>query len=74
MTTNKETTLSEAVGRIESGSTVMVGGFMTVGTPEELVDELVRGGQTGLRVVCNDAGTPGAESASWSVAARSRRS
>ncbi|TVQ18378.1 MAG: CoA transferase subunit A [Spirochaetaceae bacterium] len=58
-TINKETTLSDAVGRIEPGATVMVGGFMTVGTPENLVDELVRQGQARLRVVCNDAGTPG---------------
>lgn len=56
---NKVTTISEAVARIESGMTVMIGGFMTVGTPEMLVDAVVEKGVTDLTVVCNDAGTPG---------------
>lgn len=56
---NKLTTLKDAVARIESGMTVMIGGFMTVGTPETLVDALVAKGVTNLTVVCNDAGTPG---------------
>lgn len=60
MNTDKQTMLSDAVSRIRSGSTVMVGGFMTVGTPEDLIDELVRQQQGDLRVVCNDAGVPGA--------------
>jgi acetate CoA/acetoacetate CoA-transferase alpha subunit len=37
----------------------MVGGFMGVGTPERLVDELVRQHKSELSLVCNDAAVPG---------------
>jgi acetate CoA/acetoacetate CoA-transferase alpha subunit len=37
----------------------MIGGFMTCGTPEILVDALVKKGVKGLTVICNDAGVPG---------------
>ncbi|MCG8471346.1 MAG: CoA transferase subunit A [Desulfobacterales bacterium] len=56
---NKVTTIREAVATIRSGMTLMVGGFMTVGTPEKLVDAVVELGLTDLTVVCNDAGVPG---------------
>ena len=55
---NKVTTLNDAVAQIKDGMTVMVGGFMTVGTPETLVGALVEKGLSDLTVVCNDAGTP----------------
>jgi acetate CoA/acetoacetate CoA-transferase alpha subunit len=44
---------------IPNGATIMVGGFMAVGTPERLVDELVRQHKSQLNVICNDAGAPG---------------
>ena len=56
---NKITSLADAVERIESGATIMIGGFMTVGTPESLVDAVVEKNLTDLTVVCNDAGVPG---------------
>ena len=34
--------LAEAVSAIPDGASVMIGGFMGVGTPECLVDELCR--------------------------------
>jgi acetate CoA/acetoacetate CoA-transferase alpha subunit len=37
----------------------MVGGFMGVGTPERLLDELVRQQKSGLSIICNDAAIPG---------------
>jgi acetate CoA/acetoacetate CoA-transferase alpha subunit len=37
----------------------MVGGFMGVGTPERLLDEMVRQRKAGLSVISNDAATPG---------------
>jgi acetate CoA/acetoacetate CoA-transferase alpha subunit len=37
----------------------MVGGFMGVGTPERLVDELVRQGKRGLTIIANDNAKPG---------------
>ena len=55
----KSVSAEEAVAMIPNGATVMVGGFMGVGTPERLVDELVRQNKSKLTVICNDAGLPG---------------
>jgi acetate CoA/acetoacetate CoA-transferase alpha subunit len=55
----KSVSAEEAIAMIPNGATVMVGGFMGVGTPERLVDELVRQNKSGLTVICNDAGLPG---------------
>ena len=44
---------------IPNGASVMVGGFMGVGTPERLLDELVRQRRSGLSIICNDAAAPG---------------
>lgn len=43
---------------IKDGMTVMIGGFLAVGTPEKLVDALVAKGTKNLTVVGNDTGTP----------------
>jgi len=43
----------------KDGQTIMVGGFMTCGTPEGLVDLLVEMNVRDLTIVCNDAGLPG---------------
>jgi acetate CoA/acetoacetate CoA-transferase alpha subunit len=53
------TTLQHAVERIPDGATLMIGGFMGVGTPEGLVDELVRQGKRDLTVIANDSAMPG---------------
>ncbi|MDA9397688.1 CoA transferase subunit A [Bradyrhizobium sp. CCBAU 45389] len=55
----KAVSVEEAVAMIPSGASVMVGGFMGVGTPERLLDELVRQNKTGLSLICNDAAVPG---------------
>ena len=51
--------VEEAVAMIPAGASIMVGGFMCVGTPERLLDEMVRQRKNGLSVICNDAGVPG---------------
>jgi acetate CoA/acetoacetate CoA-transferase alpha subunit len=48
-----------AVELIPDGASVMIGGFMAVGTPERLVDELVRQQKRGLTVIANDNALPG---------------
>ena len=48
-----------AIDLIPHGASLMIGGFMGVGTPERLIDELVRQGKRELIVIANDAGTPG---------------
>jgi len=52
-------TLEDAVARIQDGASLMVGGFMGVGTPERVVDELVRQGKRDLTVIGNDTALPG---------------
>ena len=41
------------------GMSIMVGGFMNIGTPEVIVDEIVKSGVKELTIICNDAGLPG---------------
>ena len=55
----KPVSAEEAVAMIPNGATVMVGGFMGVGTPERLLDELVRQKKSELRIIANDAAVPG---------------
>jgi acetate CoA/acetoacetate CoA-transferase alpha subunit len=55
----KTISLSEAIALIPAGATLMIGGFMGVGTPEPLVDELVRQDKGGLTVITNDTAAPG---------------
>jgi acetate CoA/acetoacetate CoA-transferase alpha subunit len=55
----KAVSVEEAVAMIPAGASVMVGGFMGVGAPQRLLDEVVRQQKTGLTLICNDAATPG---------------
>jgi acetate CoA/acetoacetate CoA-transferase alpha subunit len=55
----KAVSAEEAVAMIPNGASVMVGGFMGVGTPDHLLDELVRQRKSGLSIICNDAAIPG---------------
>src|SRR6516165_10869640 len=50
---------ADAVKIIPEGATLMIGGFMGVGTPERLIDELVRQGKRNLTVIANDTALPG---------------
>jgi acetate CoA/acetoacetate CoA-transferase alpha subunit len=51
---NKIISLDEAVEKVNDGDTVMVGGFLGVGTPEKLIDALVAKGTRDLTLICND--------------------
>jgi len=50
--------IQEAVGMIPDGACLMIGGFMACGTPESLMDELVRQGKRDLTVIANDTAMP----------------
>ena len=51
--------ISDVVAMIPEGARLMVGGFMGVGTPERVVDEIVRQGKRDLTVIANDTAKPG---------------
>jgi acetate CoA/acetoacetate CoA-transferase alpha subunit len=52
--------LDEAVAMIPDGASLMIGGFMGVGTPERVMDEIVRQRKRDLTVIANDTALPGA--------------
>lgn len=43
---------------VNSGDTIMVGGFLAVGSPETICDALVRKNVKDLTLICNDTGWP----------------
>jgi acetate CoA/acetoacetate CoA-transferase alpha subunit len=55
----KTLSAADAVALIPNGATLMIGGFMGVGTPERLIDELVRQSKRDLTVIANDTAVPG---------------
>ena len=55
---NKQISISECVAKIKDGMSVMIGGFMGNGTPENLMDALVATGVKDLTVICNDTAFP----------------
>ena len=55
---NKIISINEAVDKVKDGMTIMVGGFLANGTPEKLIDALVRKGVKNLTLICNDTGFP----------------
>jgi acetate CoA/acetoacetate CoA-transferase alpha subunit len=49
--------LDQSVGMIPNGASLMVGGFLGVGTPERIIDEIVRQNKHDLTVIANDTAT-----------------
>lgn len=48
-----------AAALIPDGASLMIGGFMAVGSPERLIDALVARSARGLTVIANDTAMPG---------------
>jgi len=67
------TSVTEAVARIQTGATVMVGGFGTAGMPVELIDGLIERGVGDLTIVSNNAGNGEAGLAALIKAGRVRK-
>ena len=42
--------VEEAVAKIEDGTSLLIGGFMAVGTPERMIDEIVHQGNAASRL------------------------
>ncbi len=55
---NKIRKAFEAVQFIKDDMTVMIGGFMAVGTPEILIDAILKKGVRNLTIIANDTGLP----------------
>lgn len=56
---HKGIALSAAIEKIPDGSSLMIGGFMGIGSPHRLIGELVRQGRKNLTVIANDTARPG---------------
>lgn len=55
---NKLISIDEAIAKIQDGMTIMIGGFLAVGTPEAIIDALVKKGVKNLTIIANDTGFP----------------
>src|SRR5215470_14247238 len=56
---HKAIALSAAVEKIPDRASVMIGGFLGVGSPHRIIAELVRQGRKCLTVIANDTARPG---------------
>jgi len=56
---SKLVSIEEAVSHIKDGMSLMFGGFMAIGTPDALVDEILKRGIKDLTLIGNDTGKPG---------------
>lgn len=50
----KIVTAEEAISLVKDGDSLMIGGFLGVGTPENLIDELIKQNKKNLTIICND--------------------
>jgi len=55
----KTISLEQAVALIPNGASLMIGGFMGVGTPERVIDEILGQEKRDLTVIANDTASPG---------------
>jgi acetate CoA/acetoacetate CoA-transferase alpha subunit len=55
----KPVPLDKAVAMVPEGAVVMIGGFMGVGSPLRLIDEMVRQRRGNLTLISNDSARPG---------------
>ncbi len=55
---HKATSCTKAVEMIPDGATLMIGGFLGIGTPKRMIEEIIRQGKKNLTVIANDTGRP----------------
>jgi len=53
---DKVISIKDFKDQLKDGLSIMVGGFMAVGTPEQLIDAVVESNVKNLTIICNDAG------------------
>lgn len=49
---------AEAASKVLDGATIMMGGFIANGSPNNIIDALVSANVKNLTLICNDTGTP----------------
>ncbi|WML37376.1 acetate CoA-transferase subunit alpha [Clostridium sp. OS1-26] len=54
----KVKSIDEVMEHIKDGMTIMIGGFMGTGTPEAIIDAMVKKGVKDLTIIANDTGFP----------------
>lgn len=55
----RSVSLEQSVALIPDGASLMIGGFMAVGTPERVINEIVHQKKRDLTVIANDTAMPG---------------
>jgi len=55
---NKVISKTDFVAKVHNGASIMIGGFMNIGTPEGIIDALLKTDVKDLTIICNDAGLP----------------
>ena len=55
---SKQISATEAAAMVKDGMTVMIGGFMAVGSPISIIDKMVESGVKNLTIICNDTAFP----------------
>ena len=51
----------EAISQINNGASVMIGGFLSCGVPDDLIEELISQNKKDLTLICNDTSFPNAD-------------
>jgi acetate CoA/acetoacetate CoA-transferase alpha subunit len=64
---NKIKTIDQALEHIRDGMTIAVGGFLGVGTPEKLIDAVIKKGVKNITLICNDTAFPDKGVGKWVV-------
>jgi len=55
---NKSISINDVVSMVKDGMKLMIGGFLANGTPESIVDALVKSGVKDLTIIANDTAFP----------------
>ncbi|MDD3891555.1 MAG: 3-oxoacid CoA-transferase subunit A [Bacteroidales bacterium] len=55
---NKFISAEEAASMVKDGMTVMIGGFLAVGSPSSIINKIVESGVKNLTLICNDTAFP----------------
>lgn len=57
----KTISAKDAIEMIKDGSSVMIGGFLSCGTPDLLIDEIIRQNKKDITMISNDTSYPNAD-------------